>query len=222
MRTIRALTIAAAVVAALPSIATAQKGRLWKDSWFWGIKAGGFAFADSGQEYVQAPAVGIDWLITRTHGGLYVSGSQTFFTQHSFTFRDPNAPIDSGFRAIRLKNLRRLDVALMGFPGDHRYFHPYIGAGFSLQQVASALPEGTFATVDQLNFTQAVIADERVAFTPIFLGGGQYRFRQASVFGQVSFSPAQKRFILYNGRPFNFGYEIGLRYNFGTAIDKDY
>ena len=87
MRSIRALTVAAVVMAALPTIAHAQGGRGFKDSWFWGLKGGGYSLADSGQNYVQAPTVGVEWLITRTHGGLYVSGAQTFFSQHSFTLR---------------------------------------------------------------------------------------------------------------------------------------
>jgi hypothetical protein len=222
MRTIRALTIAAAVVAALPTIASAQKGRQFKDSWFWGIKTGGFTFADSGQKYTNAPVVGVDWVITRTHGGLYVSGSQTFFSNHTFAFRDPAAPVDSGFRAISVKNLRRLDVALLGFPGERLLFHPYVGAGFSLGQVATVAAEPPFGNVDQINYAEAIIADERVAVTPLFIGGAQFRISRFSVFGQATFSPAQKRFILYNGRPFNLGYEVGLRYNFGSAIDKDY
>ena len=63
MRTIRALTIAAAVVVALPTIASAQHGRQFKDAWFWGIKAGGLTFADSSQAYKQAPLAGVEWLI---------------------------------------------------------------------------------------------------------------------------------------------------------------
>jgi hypothetical protein len=36
----------------------------------------------------------------------------------------------------------------------------------------------------------------------------------------VEASPSQKNFLLYNGRPFNFGFEVGLRYNAGTSIDR--
>jgi hypothetical protein len=221
MRTIRALTVAAAVIAALPTIAVAQHGRQFKDSWFWGLKAGGFSLADSGSKYIQAPTVGVEWLITRTHGGLYVSGAQTFFSQHSFTLRDPAAPLDSGLRPITIKNMRRLDVALMGFPGEHIKFHPYVGAGFSLMQVASASADGPFTNEDQINYAAAVIQDQRVAFAPFFIGGGQWRFRRFSAFGQLTASPAQKNFIAYNGKPFNFGYEAGLRYKVGSAISKD-
>jgi hypothetical protein len=221
MRTIRALTVAATVMAALPTIAHAQGGRGFKDSWFWGLKGGGYSLADSGSNYVQAPTVGVEWLITRTHGGLFVSAAQTFFTQHSFTLRDPAAPLDSGLRPIAIKNMRRVDVALMGFPGDHIRFHPYVGAGMSLMQIASASPDGPFSNEEQITYAAAVIQQERVAFSPFFIAGGQYRFRQLSVFGQLTGSPAQKNFLAYNGKSFNFGYEAGIRYNVGTSISKD-
>jgi hypothetical protein len=219
MRTMRALTIAAAVVAALPNIGGAQRGAPFTDSWFWGLKLGGYTLADSGQHYIQAPVIGIDWLITRTHGGLYLSGSQTFFSQHTFTLRDP-VSADSGLRPIAIKNLRRFEALLMGFPGEHLNLHPYIGGGFTVGEVATVQAQGTFTNADQLLFADQVIADERVSFSPILMGGVQYRMKKASVFGQFSASPAQKAFIMYNGKPFNFGYEIGVRYNFGTSIDR--
>lgn len=220
MRRIRALTLAAAVLAVLPATVVAQNGRPFDDSWFWGIKVGGFTLADSGSKYVQAPTVGVEWLITRSKGGLYISGSETFFSQH--TFRQGNSEsADTAVRSIRLKNLRKLDMALMGFPGQHLRFHPYVGIGFSMSQVASAQPEGTFETPEALTFTDQTIQNQRVAFSPLFIGGAQYRMPRFSVFGQALLSPAQKNFILYNGRPWNFGYEVGLRYNFGSAIDRN-
>ena len=221
MRTIRALTIATAVAIALPTAATAQHGRQFNDAWFWGLKGGGLTIADSSEKYKQTGMIGVDWLITRTHGGLYISGAQTFFSRRTLTFRDPAAPVDSGFRVIDLKNMRKLDVALMGFPGEHLRFHPYVGVGFSLNQVAEAQARGPFATSDQLDFAEQVIQDHRTSFSPLFIGGGQYRMTRFSVFGQATLSPAQKGFILYNGRPWNFGYELGLRYNFGTSIDRN-
>src|SRR4051812_6417242 len=171
MRTIRALTTALALVAALPIVATAQKGRPFKDSWFWGLKTGGFTLADSASNYVQAPVVGIDWLITRTHGGLYISGSQTFFHEQTFVLRDNFGGLDSGFRPVTLKNMRRLDVALMGFPGEHLLIHPYVGVGFSLMQVVAASAEPPFFSADQITSAQATINAEKVGFQPIFMGG---------------------------------------------------
>jgi hypothetical protein len=221
MRTIRAMTIAIAVAAALPTMATAQSDRQFNDSWFWGIKGGGFTLADSGQKYIQSPLAGVDWMITRQHGGLYVSGAQAFFSQHTYTLRDPSFPADSGLRPIALKNLRKLDVAVMGFPGEHLKFHPYAGIGFTLQEVGAAAAEGPFFTEDQLTFANKVIDDERVAFSPLLLFGAQYRLSRMSVFGQGTLSPAQKSFILYNGKPWNFTYEFGLRYNVGSSIDRN-
>lgn len=219
MRSIRALMAAAAVVV-LPTIASAQQARGFQDAWFWGLKAGGLALADSGQTYVQAPSVGVDWLITRTHGGLYVSGSQTFFSQHTLIARDPVSP-DSGFRSVSLKNLRRVDLALVGFPGQSLRFHPYVGFGLTLNAIADADPEGPFSNTDQITFAEEVIQEHKVAFTPLLMGGAQWRLRYASVFGQFMLNPMHQDFLLYNGKSWNIGYEFGLRYNIGNAIDRD-
>lgn len=221
MRTIRALTIASAIAAALPTAAAAQQGRQFKDAWFWGVKGGGFALADTAQEYRTYPTAGVEWLITRTHAGLYISGSQAFFTQQAFTFRDPNAPQDSGLRVIDLKNMRKLDFALMAFPGRHDRFHPYAGVGFSVAQVASATPEGPFGNVDQITFAQAVVHDRKVSIAPMFMGGVQGRLSYFSAFVQGSAIVAQNDFILYNGRPWNIAIEAGIRYNVGTSIDRN-
>ena len=220
MRMTRPLAIAMATVVALPAITSAQQGRQFKNSWFWGVKGGGMTLADSGQAYHQAPLAGVDWLITRTHGGLYISGGQSFFNQQTFMLRDRSSPADSGIRIVDLKNLRKLDFALMGFPGEHLRFHPYVGVGFTFSQIGAASARGPFANIDQFTEADVLIQNERVGVSPLFLVGGQYRLRRVSVFGQAAASPAQKNFLLYNGRPFNFSYEAGLRYNVGSAIDR--
>ena len=100
MRMIRTLTIAAAVIAALADHSPPRKAAVSSRTRGSGESrpaASPSPTADG--KYVQAPIVGVDWLITRTHGGLYISGSETFFSQHTFTLRDP-AHGDSGLRAI--------------------------------------------------------------------------------------------------------------------------
>ena len=98
-------------------------------------KAAGFTLADSGTR-LRPGADRRRRLADHAHARrLYVSGGQAFFNQQTFTLRDPTAPVDSGFRVVDLKNLRKLDVALMGFPGEHLRFHPYVGAGFTLSQI---------------------------------------------------------------------------------------
>jgi hypothetical protein len=221
MRTIRALTIASAIAAVLPNAAAAQHGRQFKDAWFWGVKGGGLALADTAEQYKSYPLAGVDWIITRTHAGLYMSGSQAFFTQQALTFRDPNSPADSGVRVIDLKNMRKLDLALLAFPGRHDRFHPYAGAGFTLAQVASATPQGPFGNVDQITFAQATIQDRKVSISPMFIGGVQGRLSWFSAFVQGIATVAQNDFILYNGRPWNIAFEAGIRYNVGSSIDRD-
>jgi hypothetical protein len=220
MRTIRALATAVALVATLPAISAAQEGRQFKDAWFWGIKTGGMTFADSGGSYSGAPTLGIEWFITRTHGGLYVSASHSFINAHALIPRDP-AAADSGVRAVDLDGLRRLDVALLAFPAPSLKIHPYFGLGFELSQIASANAVGPFSNQSQIGFAKAVIQNEKVGFSPLLMGGVQYRKKRASVFGQVSASPAQSNFLLYNGRPFTFAFEIGARYNAGASIERN-
>ncbi|HEX3866536.1 MAG TPA: hypothetical protein VHV78_07265 [Gemmatimonadaceae bacterium] len=214
------MAIASAFAVVLPSVAAAQSDRGFTDSWFWGVKAGGFTLADSGQRYIQAPMAGVDWMITRTHGGLYASLGEAFFSQHTFTLRDPSAPADSGLRPISLKNMRKLDVALVGFPGDHTRFHPYAGIGFTMGAISTATPVGPFATDDQLTFANNVVSQERVAFSPLLMAGAQVRLTHFSVFGQGLMNPTNKSFLLYNGKAFNFEYELGLRYNVGSSIER--
>lgn len=224
MRTIRALAIASAVAAsavAFPNISAAQAGRQFNDAWFWGVKAGGFSFGDSTGRYKQAPQVGLEWLITRTHGGLYVSASQAFLRSQALTISDPSDPTNGQFRAIDLRNLRKLDVAIMGFPGEHLRFHPYAGIGFTFAEVANATARGPFDTEDELTYANQVIENTKAGFTPLAIVGGQYRFSFASAFGQLTVNPAQSNFILYGGRPFDIGYELGIRYNIGGSIDKE-
>ncbi len=218
MRIFRALTLASAF--ALPAVAGAQDGRQFKDAWFWGLKAGSFTLADSGGRYTQAPMLGIDWLITRTHGGLYLSASQAFFNQQTLAMRDPSTP-DSGLRTINLTNMRRFDAAVMAFPGEHNRWHPYAGIGFTLNVIADADGQPPFSSVDQLAFTQQLIQSSKVSFSPLGIVGAQYRFPEISVFGQATVNATQHTFLLYNGQPVNLSFEIGVRYNIGSSIDRD-
>ena len=70
MRITRALAAAVAIVAAMPRVGTAQLGSSFKDAWFWGVKAGGMDFNSATTTHRQAPLAGVEWLITRSHGGL--------------------------------------------------------------------------------------------------------------------------------------------------------
>ncbi|HEX7020599.1 MAG TPA: hypothetical protein VF159_11335 [Gemmatimonadaceae bacterium] len=220
MRTIRALAAAAAVATMAPALAGAQQGRPFKDAWFWGIKGGGMTYANAAGNTQQAPVGGVDWLITRTRGGLYVAGSQAFFSGQAFVADNPNTP-DSRTRRVNVSDVRHLDMAVMGFPGTHVFFHPYAGFGMTLSQVGSAVAPGPYSLPADSGTAAQNIQDGRVSFSPLLLVGGQWRFRLASVFVQGTASPTQKDFLLYNGNAMTWGYEVGVRYNIGSSIDKE-
>jgi hypothetical protein len=221
MRITRALAAAVALVAALPRIGTAQLGSSFKDAWFWGVKAGGMDFNSATTSHKQAPMGGIEWLITRSRGGLYVSYSEAFFTDQAAILTNVD-PTDTIPRVINLKNMRRLDVSAMVFPGMGLWAHPYAGIGFSIKQISSAEPaDMNFSSADQYAATQAYITELRTGASPYFIIGSQFRMPGFSVFFQGTASPAQKNMFLFNGKAFHLTYEAGLRYNVGSSIDKE-
>lgn len=217
MRTVRALWTALAVVTLLPGVGAAQSGKPFKDAWFWGIKGGGLVYGDLSangtSSYKMAPVVGADWMITRTHGALYVSFSQAFFTSTQMVATSAG---DTVGQPVALKDMRRLDLAAVGFPGDNPYFKPYAGLGVSLKQIADAEPQQT-----PTDYESSVIQTYRTGFSPLVMLGTQLRLSFLSAFVQATVSPAQKNQFLYNSKSFHLGYEIGLRYNAGTSIERN-
>lgn len=220
MRIFRALAATAALASMAPTLASAQQGRPFKDAWFWGIKGGGMTYVNAAGATQQAPLGGIEWLITRTHAGLYVAGSQAFFNSQAFVADNQNTP-DSRTRSVNVSDLRRLDIALMAFPGTHIRFHPYAGFGMALSQVGSAVAPGPYSLPADSGTAAANIQNEKVSFSPLLLVGGQWRLRFASIFAQGTMSPMDKNFLLYNGQSVTWGYEVGVRYNIGSSIEKN-
>lgn len=217
MRTVRALWTALAVMTLLPAIGAAQSEKPFKNAWFWGLKGGGLVYGDLAangtSSYKMAPAVGADWMITRTHGALYVSFSQAFF---SATQMVATSAGDTVGQPVSLKDMRRFDVAAVGFPGDNPYIRPYAGLGVSLKQIADAEPQQV-----PNDYEASVIQSYRTGFSPLVMVGTQLRMRSFSAFVQATASPAQKNMFLYNSKSFHLGYEIGLRYNAGTSIERE-
>ena len=177
--------------------------------------------ADSGGAYRQSPIAGVDWLITRTHGGLYVSGVAGVL--HAARASCSATPTRGSTAASRDRSEEHAEARRGARWASRATISGFIRTSASASrssEIVDAQAEGPFATTDQSDFADEVISNERASFSPLFIAGGQYRLTRCSVFGQATLSPAQQNFILYNGRPFNFGYEFGLRYNFGTSIDR--
>jgi hypothetical protein len=221
MRLLRVLTAAIGLAALLPQTSAAQAGRQFKDAWFWGVKTGGLVYSSASTTNSAAPMVGAEWLITRSRGGLYVSFDQAFLsTQGSFLDRDP----DSTFtRNVSLKNMRRLAIAAMVFPMQSAKYHPYAGFGMSLNQIGGASFQTGFVNTVRYQIALDSVQSKKASFSPIIIAGLQARLTRFSVFGQAAVSPIQQNFFLYNsnsGSAFNASLETGIRYNFGSSIDR--
>jgi hypothetical protein len=235
MRTFRGpLLTAAALIGFFPLLAEAQQGRRFENAWFWGVKGGGMVYSTAGVaqnesgQYValaprtqQSPTFGAEWLITRTHGGVYVSYDQGFlqevagFTTDRF---DPEAPVI----AVDLSNTRRVNLAGMIFPPVTRWVQPYVGLGLSFLQVAGAEarnPEA-FEDAQQEAAFNAFVTQQRTQLQPLGIIGVQARLQPFSVFLQGSATQFDRQFLLRGGRSAVVSYELGIRYNIGSSIER--
>lgn len=207
MRTLRPLTIGLALLTLLPLAASAQEGRYFIDSWFWGAKAGMMLYNTPRVENAGAPLVGAEMLITRKKAALYVAFDHSFFDKESTV----PASGDGTTEIVDVKNLRRGTFALMAFPKQFGILRPYAGVGVSVNVVQEARPRNDFA-----GDTAFLTADQyRSTASAIFIGGLQATMRRFSLFGQASYAPEQRRFLLNNGATYFL--EGGIRYNIGSS-----
>ena len=230
MKAVRKLALVGCFAMSAFSSASAQGPRPFRDSWFWGVYGGMATYTPvnsidpraSGTS-TAAPQVGADWLITRKTGGLYLSFAQSFFTSQGAILNGPTSA-DTGFRFVAVKNLRRVNVAAMTFPGNFVRLHPYIGFGIAFDYVAAAQPLFTATdTQRQEDFAASSVSEVKAALGPMFIGGAQYRaLNTVSAFAQVTASAMSKDFLLSNGNPVTFGIQLGVRYNIGSSIDREY
>ncbi len=227
MRSIKTYASAAFLAISVTAAANGQAGRPFRDSWFWGVRGGAMNYygytatanpALPGAAAV-APLVGVDWLITRTNGGLYVAYSQAFFSTNGVILNGPTSA-DSGYRKVSVNGLRRVELMGMFFPGDFIRWHPYVGFGGSFRYLADAVANGPFAGNRQIDYANSAVNDVKAGIGPAFIAGAQFRTRPMSVFGQVLVSSVGRDFLLANGHTANVSTEIGIRYNIGSSIDE--
>jgi len=228
MRVIRGLAVAAVVVLNVGP-ADAQPTRGFKDSWFWGGKAGLMSYQITNNNVAKNPFAllgGGDWLITRTNGGLYLSFDHSFFSADSLWVNDSLSPLDSLPRVVALRGLRRFTLAGMLFPKQTYRLHPYIGFGVSLVHISNAEPQQKagdptlYRNSTQQNLVQSTIEFFRSTATPVFMLGAQLKLPLASGFVQLTASPANNNFFLFTGSNFRTTVEAGLRYNMGSSIER--
>jgi hypothetical protein len=221
MRHIRVLATAAVLAAVISQPSAAQSGRQFRDAWFWGVRGGVLGYSSDATDNAGAPLAGVDWLITRSRGGLYVGVDQAFLTTEGY-FTTPGA---SGFTdpRVQIKYQRRILVAGMLFPMQSPTTHPYVGLGVSVNKVGSTSYLTDFASGAQFNLAQDSVQSRRAAISPTVIAGLQRRLAPFSVFAQGTatfFSSGY--FLRYQNakRPVGFSLEGGIRYNVGSSIDK--
>jgi hypothetical protein len=226
MRSMKTFAAAALLVVSAMTTAEGQAARPFRDSWFWGLQTGavGYTYPDLNDPNLTtvssfAPTIGLDWLITRHKGGLYVAVSQAFLSTRGLIVNGPTSA-DSGFRTVEVKNLRRFELAAMAFPGDYLRLHPYVGAGFAFQYIGSAVPDGPYTQQRQVDYAVSAVNEVKAAIGPAFIGGAQYRLKRLSAFGQFTVSTVARDFLLANGKTVSFATQIGVRYNIGTSIER--
>jgi hypothetical protein len=198
-------------LAVVPGVSHAQRARDFEDSWFWGAKGGVTTFSKDYSDTGAAASYGIEWLITRTRGALYVSLDQADIDATGFVF---DADADGSTRAVQVEKLRRVGFAALAFPKKFGRLRPYAGAGFTINLLSHAYPLITDTETDVSDDVYDRIDSRKSAAGFLLMGGAQAHFGKTAVFAQASMVPANNRFLLRDALGF---FEAGVRYNFGSA-----
>lgn len=220
MRAIKVLAVAA-LSAVDVSAAAAQSTRHFHDSWFWGVKGGVMTYqVQSNSNGGLAPMAGGDWLITRKHGGLYVAGDYTIFSEQVFV-NDSISPIDvtPGGRPTDIDDMFRFTFAGMLFPLESQRFIPYLGMGMALSSIVGTNAQGTYVNRTQESLVLTTIQTFKTTVQPNFIAGAQLRLPLLSVFGHTTISRSNNTFFLFTQPSWRMTFEAGVRYNMGRSID---
>jgi hypothetical protein len=219
MRKIRGLAIAIATLALVPQAGGAQLGRRFENAWFWGAKAGTLVYSTAAVSNAAAPVFGAEWLITRRHGGLYVSVDHAIMNEQAQYLNADMLP-DTSIVDMDLKDIRRYNMVALVFPEIGRWIRPYVGVGASMTQVAQATNKAQYSSIDEEMSTEALIAEYKATLSPLSIVGVQLRLPLASVFGQATAMQTPRRFFLYGQNSFTYSVEVGIRYNVGSSIGR--
>lgn len=214
MRLSKMAWIAAAAYVMLSSPCGAQRAGKFENSWFWGMKGGVNTFSTGTSTSASVPTWGLDWLITRTRGGLYVSADQSFFSR---TVSRPDDASPAGKRNVRVQDMRRVDFAGVVFPAHIGSFRPYAGVGAAISLFGNAVAQtdsvGGAPGQGFLDRTES----ERSRASLLMMAGAQIQAGRAAIFVQETVLPSGQDFLVRSGMSF---FELGVRYNFGRSIDS--
>ena len=211
----RAVVVALVATLVVSASANAQEMRNFDNSWFWGFKSGVNSFSVPGHGNTSTVDLGIDWLITRQKGGLYVSGNQSVF-ERDLEFIDPTS--NTGQRTVRVNDLRRITLAGVVFPKHFGGITPYGGVGYMIAVLGDARIFVDSANTFPSNAFFDEVDRERSRSAVVGLAGIQIQTSRAAIFAQETIVPSNQTFLFRSVMSF---FEFGVRWNFGSSIDRD-
>ena len=213
MQKLRAAAVA--VVATLVvSVSASAQMRNFDNSWFWGFKSGINTFSVPGHGNTSTVDLGIDWMITRVKGGLYVSGNQSVF-QRDVEVLDQAS--NTGQRTVRINDMRRLSFAAVAFPKHFGGITPYGGLGYMIAVLGDARVGIDSANTFPNNAFFDKVDSRRSRGAVLGMLGVQIQTKRAAIFAQETMLPSNGGFLFPSVLSF---FEFGVRYNFGSSIEQ--
>jgi hypothetical protein len=214
MQKLRAVAMGLATMTVVSASGNAQEMRNFDNSWFWGVKSGINTFSAPGHGNTSTVDLGIDWLITRTNGGLYVSADQSIF-KRDVDVLDPAS--NNGERTVQVSDMRRITFAALAFPKHFGGITPYAGVGYTIAVLGDArIRVDSTDTFPTNSFVDQVEA-RRSRGAILGMAGVQIQTKRFAIFAQESMLPSNSNFLFSSVLSF---FEFGIRYNFGSSIDR--
>ncbi len=214
MQKLRAVAVAVIATFVVTAGASAQEMRNFDNSWFWGFKSGINTFTVPGRGNTSTVDMGVDWLITRTKGGLYVSGNQSIFERDLSVF-DNGAATN---RTVRVNDLRRITLAGVAFPKHFGGITPYAGLGYTIAVLGDARVFVDSTTSFPSNAFLDEVESHRSRSAVVGMGGVQIQTMRFAIFAQETLVPSNPSFLFSSVLSF---FEFGLRWNFGSSIERE-
>ena len=215
MQKLRAVAVAVVATLVVSASANAQEMRNFDNSWFWGFKSGINTFSAAGHGNTSTVDLGVDWLITRTRGGLYVSGNQSIFKRDVDVY-DPAS--NTSQRTVQVSDLRRISFAALAFPKHFGGITPYAGVGYMIAVLGDARVYADTANTFPNNAFLDKVEAARSRGAVMGMAGVQIQTRRAAIFAQEIMLPSNSNFLFSSVLSF---FEFGVRYNFGSSIDRE-
>ena len=221
MRMVRTVAASFAGMLLVPAVAFAQANASAapaRDAWYWGINGGAMMFnAGYGSEQsVMAPSVGGEWFIMRQRFALRFAVQQAFFDEQTAVY-DPT--VSSAARPVDVKDWRRYSIEVYATPSGNGFLVPYAGGGVALNVLQNATPVGSFVSQESLEQVNTDVDNFSTRASLVLTVGAQANFGRSAIFGQASAMPTRNAFLM-NRSAYTAVFEAGIRYSFGSAIEK--